>query len=171
MSRSIQSIIIVILLLLTAVPTPSGSFSYSQYRALYSLAHSLMTGVANLRASRGDFSGSARAKAIADKLERGLSLGFWGIMWSAGWDYARNYAWRDLPYTELYGAVSDMNELLRSLGEFTRTESEGDRSAWVGRNYQNLLRLSKSLCRRLLKVFRQSVRCRFFSYYFTAIFS
>ncbi|KAI4298189.1 hypothetical protein L6164_031778 [Bauhinia variegata] len=143
-------------LFLIVLPTPSESFAYGQYRTLFSLAHSLMSRVANLRSARGDIAGSARAKAIAEKLERGLGLGFWGLMWSAGWDYARNYAWRDLSYTELYGAVSDTKELLRCLTELTRMESDTERSVWVGRNYENVMRAFQSLSRKLLKVFRQS---------------
>ncbi|RVW19876.1 hypothetical protein CK203_110840 [Vitis vinifera] len=47
-------------------PTPS----------LVSLGHSLMTRVANLRASRGDHSGAERARAVAATLERlELALG------------------------------------------------------------------------------------------------
>jgi hypothetical protein len=47
---------------------------------------------------------------IAQQLERGLDLGFWGFTWSIGWDYLKNYAWRDVN-----GAVSDGNKLLSSL--------------------------------------------------------
>lgn len=63
--------------------------------------------------------------------------------------------------TELHGAVSDMNDLLRGLSELTRLESDAARAAWVGRNYQNVLSTSKSLSGKLLKVFRKSVRRRF----------
>lgn len=56
---------------------------------------------------------------------------------------------------ELFGAVSDMNELMRGLNELTRMDIE-ERVAWVQRNYSNVLRTSKSLFGRLLKVFRQS---------------
>lgn len=117
-----------------------------------------MTRVANLRAARGDVSGANRARVMAEKLERGMGLGFWGYVWSAGWDYVKNYAWRDLSYSELYGAVSDADELLSWLGELSGAGSEAARAAWVGRNYQNVARVSSSLLRRLLKVFRQSVR-------------
>ncbi|XP_068325116.1 uncharacterized protein [Pyrus communis] len=144
-----------VLLLTTA--QPSQSFSYYQYRTLFSLAHSLMTRVANLRASRGDISGSERARAVASKLERGLEMGVWGFMRSAGWDYLWNYAWRDLPNTEVvYGAVSDANELLRWLGDLTQRKSDSDRAAWVAQNYQSILRVSNSLLRRLLNVFYHS---------------
>lgn len=85
-------------------------------------------------------------------------MGFWGYMGSAGWDYLRNYAWRDLSYSEMYGAVSEANELLSWMSELSRAESDVERAAWVGRNYQNVLRVSGSILRRLLKVFRQSVR-------------
>ncbi|KAF7803247.1 adenine phosphoribosyltransferase [Senna tora] len=161
MSRTVRStppLLFVFILLLTVAPTPSHSFytSYYQYRNIISLAHSLMLGVANLRASRGDVAGSERARAIADKLESGLGLGFLRFAWSAGWDYATSFAWRELSMKELYGAVSDMNELLSGLSELTRLKSDAARAAWVGRNYQNVLALSKSLSRKLLNAFRKS---------------
>ncbi|KAF3449821.1 hypothetical protein FNV43_RR05900 [Rhamnella rubrinervis] len=153
--RSSPSLALMILLLI-ATPPPSQSFSYSEYRRLFSIAHSLMSRVANLRASRGDISGSNRARAMAEKLERGLGMGFWGYMGLAGWDYLKNYAWRDVSYSELYGAVSEANELLSWMRELSRAESDAERAVWVGRNYQNVLRVSSSMLRRLLKVFRQS---------------
>ncbi|KAF5752784.1 hypothetical protein HS088_TW01G00702 [Tripterygium wilfordii] len=124
--------------------------------SLLSLSHSLLIRVSNLRASRGDILGSRRAKLIADKLERGLGLGFWGLAWSAGWDYLKNYAWRDWNYGDLYGVVSDLNELMGYLGDLTRTGSEVEKAAWVARNYQSVLRISKRVMNKLLKVFRQS---------------
>ncbi|XP_042939798.1 uncharacterized protein LOC122274976 [Carya illinoinensis] len=144
------------LLFLTTAPKPSHSLVYSQYRTFVSLAQSLTTRVANLRASRGDFTGSRRAKDIAEQLERGLGLGLWGFTWSVGWDYVKNYAWREVSYDDLYGAITDANELLRRLGELTRTDSGADSAEWVGRNYQNVLGISSSLLKRLLNVFRQS---------------
>ncbi|XP_061356087.1 uncharacterized protein LOC133300543 [Gastrolobium bilobum] len=147
-------VIFIAFLLLTSAPSPTQSlfFSfYNHYRNLSSLAHSLFNGVANLRSSRGDVAGADRARGIADKLERGLGFGFWRIMWST-W----MWTWRELPLTELYGAVSDMNELLSGLTELTRMESAAQRSAWVSRNYQNVLTVSKSLYRKLLKAFGQS---------------
>ncbi|XP_038893850.1 uncharacterized protein LOC120082663 [Benincasa hispida] len=142
-------------LLLTSLP-PSFSFSFSQFKTLFSLAHSLMSRVANLRASRGDFAGSQRARHIAQKLEPGLGFSFWGSMWSLAWDYTKNYAWRDLPFSELYDAVPDMNQLLRAFNELTRLESDSARASWVARNYQSLLGVSNSLLQRLLKVFRKA---------------
>uniref|UniRef100_A0A9I9CF94 Uncharacterized protein n=1 Tax=Cucumis melo TaxID=3656 RepID=A0A9I9CF94_CUCME len=145
------------LLLLTALPPSlSFSFSFSQFKTLFSLAHSLMTRVANLRASRGDFAGSQRARNIAQKLERGLGLSFWGSIWSLAWDYTKNYAWRDLPFSELYDAVPEMNELIRAFAELSQLESDFARANWVSRNYQSVLRVSNSLLKRLLKVFRKS---------------
>ncbi|XP_011013253.1 PREDICTED: uncharacterized protein LOC105117331 [Populus euphratica] len=151
-------LLLLLLLLTTTVTTTAFSFSrtYSQYKSLFSLSHSLLTRVSNLRASRGDISGSNRAKLIAQKLERGLGLGFWGLSWSVGWDYAINYAWSDFDYRELYGAVSEMNELLRFLGELTRSGSEIERATWVAGNYKNVLRVAQSVLRRLVKVFHQS---------------
>lgn len=152
--------VLLLFLLLTGAPTTE-SLSYSQYRTLFSLSHSLLTRVANLRAARGDYAGASRARTMAAKLDRATGLGFWRFMLSAGWDYTRNYAWRDLAYSDLIGAVSDANELLTWLGELTRAESDSERGAWVGRNYQSVLRVSRSLLAKLLKVFRQSVRRRF----------
>ncbi|KAJ7968808.1 Adenine phosphoribosyltransferase [Quillaja saponaria] len=151
---STATVLFFIILLVTA--SPSQSLSYSQYRSLFSLAHSLMKRVANLRAARGDIEGSERAQRMVERLERGLGLGFWGFMWSAGWDYAKNYSWRNFSVTELYGAVSEMNELLRYFGELTRKETDVDRVAWVRRNYQKVLSICNSLFGRLLSVFRQS---------------
>ncbi|CAL5410058.1 unnamed protein product [Camellia sinensis] len=78
-------------------------------------------------------------------------------MWSVGWDYVRNYSWRDFTASsEVRGAVSDLNELLRALNELTRMESPAERVEWVSRNYKNALRVSRSLLQRLLQVFGQS---------------
>ncbi|PON54637.1 adenine phosphoribosyltransferase [Parasponia andersonii] len=157
MANQALGFLVILLLLLDGAPTPSESLSYSQYRTLFSLSHSLLTRVANLRAARGDLSGANRARVMASKLERGMGLGLWRSMWSAGWDYVSNYAWRrDLPYSELYGVVSDSNKLLRWLGELTRAESDAERAEWLARNYKNVLSVSRSLLRRLLGVFSQS---------------
>ncbi|XP_062095942.1 uncharacterized protein LOC133801702 [Humulus lupulus] len=153
------TLIFLIIVLLAAAPA-SESISYSQYRTLFSLSHTLLTRVENLRAARGDISGANRARVMAAKLERGMGLGFWRFMWSAGWDYVTNYAWRDLSYPELFAAVSDSNELLKWLGDLSRAESAGERAAWVGRNYKNVLKVSSSMLSRLLKVFRQSGKLR-----------
>ncbi|KAF7849636.1 hypothetical protein BT93_L0443 [Corymbia citriodora subsp. variegata] len=161
--RSSSSLLLLLLLLLSAAaPSPVHSLSYSQYKTLLSLAHSLATRVANLRSSRGDLAGADRARAIAQRLRPGrwlgLGPGFWRSAWSMGWDYARNYAWgwRDLEYREMYGAASDLGELLSLLGEFARAESEAERARWIGRNYGNALRVSKSVFARLLRVFSKS---------------
>lgn len=166
-SRTI-SLISILFLLLTTAPEPTSCFpfSFAQYRTVVSLSHSLMTRVANLRASRGDISGSRRAHLIAEKLEPGLGLGFFGHTWTLGWDYLKNYAWRDLNSAELYGVVSDVNELLKSVGELTRANSDAERSTWVGRNYQNVLGVSTSLFKKLLKVFTKSVRFLSLSVFF-----
>ncbi|KAE9452602.1 hypothetical protein C3L33_15496, partial [Rhododendron williamsianum] len=141
---------------LLTTPQPSHSLSYAQLQTLHSLALSLTTRVANLRASRGDLAGSDRARLIARKLESGMGLGFWAASWSLGWDYVRNYAWRDAASFDLLGVVSDANELLSSLNELGQMESEAQRVDWVMRNYRSALRVSKSLFHRLLKVFSQS---------------
>ncbi|GMH30246.1 hypothetical protein Nepgr_032089 [Nepenthes gracilis] len=157
MARSCPWVSPVLFLVLIATSPPASDASvYSQLHTVISLAHSLMARVANLRAARGDLAGSRRARLIAGKLERGLGLGFVGAMWSVSWDFLKNYAWRDMASVELFGIVSDANELLRLLGELTRLESDTERAAWVSRNYQNVLRMSKSLFRRLLAVFQKS---------------
>ncbi|KAL8130428.1 hypothetical protein V2J09_019583 [Rumex salicifolius] len=146
------------LFLLLSSPTFSNAVSYTQLRTLFSLAHSLVTRVSNLRAARGDLDGSRRARFIAEKLERGLGLGFWRLLLSMGWDYVRNYSWRDstTSFQVLAGVVYDAKELLSSLNELTRLRSDAERAAWVGRNYKNVLRISNSLFGRLLTVFRKS---------------
>jgi len=156
----LSTTLLLFLLLTITITTTAFSFSrsYSQYKTLFSLSRYLLTRVSNLRASRGDISGSNRAKLIAQKLDRGLGFGFWGLSWSVGWDYAINYAWGHFDYRELYGAVMEMNELLRFLGELTRSGSEIERTTWVAGNYKNVLRVAQSVLRRLVKVFRQSVR-------------
>lgn len=85
-----------------------------------------------------------------------MSLRFWASALSLGWDYVRNYAWRDAASFELLGVVSDMNELLNSLNELSQMESEAQRVEWVTHNYRSALRVTKSLFHRLLKVFSQS---------------
>ncbi|KAF2305365.1 hypothetical protein GH714_004297 [Hevea brasiliensis] len=127
-----------LLLTTTTSFAPSSLFSsYSQYKTVVSLSHSLLIRVSNLRAARGDIAGANRAKLIAQKLEKGLGSGFWGLAWSVGWDYAKNYAWRR-DYTELYGIVSDLNELARFLDQLTRAESQVERVSWVARNYSDV---------------------------------
>ncbi|KAK9068826.1 hypothetical protein SSX86_012942 [Deinandra increscens subsp. villosa] len=135
------------------IPTPSS------FHSLFSLSHSLLTRVSNLRAARGDIPGSIRARTIAENIHKhSRGFGFYGVMWSVGWDYMKNYAWRDVRSAsfEMLGAVSDMNELMKGLNELTRLESEVDRVEWVRRNYGSLLKVFKSLFNRLLKVFSQS---------------
>ncbi|KAK3431082.1 hypothetical protein EUGRSUZ_E02869 [Eucalyptus grandis] len=154
--------LLLLLLFLAAAPPPAHSLPYSQYKTLLSLAHSLTTRVASLRAARGDLAGAERARAIAQRLRPGrwLGLGSWRSAWAVGWDYARNYAWgwRDLEYREMYGAASELSELLGLVGDFARAESEAERARWIGRNYGNAMRVSKSVFARLLRVFSKSVR-------------
>ncbi|KAF5782997.1 hypothetical protein HanRHA438_Chr11g0515261 [Helianthus annuus] len=128
------------------------------FHSLFSLSHSLLTRVATLRAARGDISGSIRARTLAHNIKkhsRGFS--FYGVVWSVGSDYLKNYAWRDVKTAsfEMVGAVSDMNELVKGLGELVSLESKVDRVEWVRRNYETLLKVSKSLVNRLLRVFSQ----------------
>lgn len=76
-------------------------------------------------------------------------------MWNVGWDYARNYAWRDAASFEMFGAFSELNEILRGVSEFTSVGSDRERVKWMNRNYENLLRASKSLFGKFRMVFRQ----------------
>ncbi|KAK6917758.1 hypothetical protein RJ641_018509 [Dillenia turbinata] len=145
--------------LLVLTPTPSNSLSFSSYhqwRTLFSLSHALMIRVANLRSSRGDIDGYNRAKSIADKLEMGFGLGFWQSMLSFGWDYLKNYSWREINPALLYGVVSDANQIINSLLELNRLESDSERGVWISRNYKNVFGVSKSLFSKLHQVFRQS---------------
>ncbi|GKU94317.1 hypothetical protein SLEP1_g7831 [Rubroshorea leprosula] len=153
---SSRSAFILLVLLASAIPPPVESLTYSQYKTVLSLSHSLLTRVANQRKSRGDMAGSKRAMLLAGKLERGLGLGFWGMAWSVGWDYVRNYAWRDLDYGQIYGVVSDLKELRGFLSQLTRANSDMERAAWVAQNYGNALGVSKRMFRRLLTVFQKS---------------
>lgn len=152
-------VILLLLLLAAALPPPARPLSYSNYRTLLSLSHSLAARVANIRQARGDTDGYRRAAAIADRLERGMGLGFWRLMGSVGWDYVRNYAWGwDLEYSELYGAVPELSELLGLLGEFSRERTDAEKAAWIGRNYGSVLKASNSIVGRLLRVFSKTVR-------------
>ncbi|XP_015167912.1 uncharacterized protein [Solanum tuberosum] len=143
--------------LLLSKPPPCSSFSFpfSNYHAVLSLSHSLFSRVANLRETRGDYDGASRARSIARKLENGMGIGFWKVMWNVGWDYARNYAWRDATSFEMFGAFSDLNEILRGLSDFSSVSSDRERVKWMNRNYENLFRVSKSLFGKFRKVFRQ----------------
>ncbi|CAI9755187.1 unnamed protein product [Fraxinus pennsylvanica] len=147
-------------LLLSLLLIFSSSFSqslpFSKYQTILSLSHSLASRVATLRESRGDHDGASRARSMAHNLERGLGLGFYKIAWNMGWNYVKNYAWRNMLSFENLGTLSsDMTELLGSLAELTRVNSDAERVAWFGRNYNKVIRVSKSLFGRLLEVFRQ----------------
>ncbi|KAF6163295.1 hypothetical protein GIB67_025159 [Kingdonia uniflora] len=152
--KSTVTILLSLLLLSTSFPTINSFFSYNQLQTLTSLAHSLMNRVASLRATRGDFTGSERARRIAEKLEGGLGL--WRGIWSMSWDYIRNYSWRDMETKEMFGAVSDMTQFLSALGELTQLESDKERATWFIGNYQRVFNISRSILQRLLKVFIKS---------------
>ncbi|KAL5096989.1 hypothetical protein RYX36_001316 [Vicia faba] len=155
--RSNTTLVFFFLILLI---TPSQSLSFSSYfrfREFFSLAHSIFTAVANLRAARGDVAGADRARTIANSLEKVSGFGFLKLVWSA-WSWS--WFLKELPFKELYGAVSDINEFLRGLNELTRLESAAERAVWLTRNYQNLLTVTRSLSRKLLKAFGQSETVR-----------
>ncbi|CAN4082146.1 unnamed protein product [Withania somnifera] len=139
--------------LLLSNPSTCSSFSFpfSNYHTLFSLSHSLFSRVANLRESRGDYDGAARARSIAKKLENFLGIGFWKVIWNVGWDYA----WRDATSFEMFGALSELNEILLGITEFTSVSSDRERVKWMNRNYENLFRVSKSLFGKFRRVFRQ----------------
>ncbi|GFQ02727.1 hypothetical protein PHJA_002416600 [Phtheirospermum japonicum] len=154
MAAAPPSLLLLSLLLLSS--PLSHAFFFSNYQNLFSLSHSLISRVATLRASRGDLSGAARARTLARTLERVTGLGFYKFAWNVGWDYMKNYAWRDtLSFQTLGGVMSDLSELSGALFELSRIQSDAERMAWVGRNYKKALRVSKSILNRLLTVFRQ----------------
>ncbi|KAL3576329.1 hypothetical protein D5086_021612 [Populus alba] len=97
--------------------------------------------------------GSNRAKLIAQKLERGLGFGFWGLSWSVGWDYAINYAWRDFDYRNCTVLLREMNELLRFLGELTRSGSKLSEPLGLPGITKNVLRVAQSCYDGLSKCF------------------
>nr|TKR83936.1 hypothetical protein D5086_0000262820 [Populus alba] len=96
---------------------------------------------------------SNRAKLIAQKLERGLGFGFWGLSWSVGWDYAINYAWRDFDYRNCTVLLREMNELLRFLGELTRSGSKLSEPLGLPGITKNVLRVAQSCYDGLSKCF------------------
>ncbi|XP_073109027.1 uncharacterized protein [Elaeis guineensis] len=142
-----------LLFLLAPPPPPASGLWLGQLGTLLSLSRSLLTRVANARAARGDLAGAARVRKIADQL-RLLGGGEGRGIWSLGWDFARNYAWRGgLPSTEESRAAS---QLLAALVEFSRIDSPAERARWALGNYRNLLALSNSLLQKLLHTFSRS---------------
>ncbi|XP_073311653.1 uncharacterized protein [Primulina huaijiensis] len=155
MAASPPLILLTSLLLLSS--TQSHSLFFSNYRILVSLSHSLASRVATLRDARGDVLGAARARNLARIIERGMGLGFYKLVFNVGWDFLKNFAWSDtMSFGTLAAVLPDLKELLAAVGDFNRINSDAGRVAWIGRNYGNVLRVSKSLFARLLKVFGQS---------------
>ncbi|KAL3851430.1 hypothetical protein ACJIZ3_013312 [Penstemon smallii] len=128
MTASPPSLLLICILLLSS--TLSLSFSFSSYHKLLSFSHTLSSRVATLREARGDLEGADRARSLARNLEPGLGMGFYKHALNVGWDYV--------------------------LGEFTKFQSDAERVGWVCRNYENTLRVSKSLFARLIGVCRES---------------
>ncbi|XP_074269764.1 uncharacterized protein LOC141592820 [Silene latifolia] len=154
---TLTTFLTLILLLTHQIHQTTAYLTLTQIRTLISLSHSLSTRVATLRQSRGDIPGARRAELIASKLHIGLGLRFWPTALSMGWDYLRNYAWRDaLSFRDAVGFAADVNELLSSLTELTRLRTDSERAAWVADNYRFVLRISKSLFTRLLSIFTKS---------------
>eukprot|EP01018_Ginkgo_biloba_P023608 Gb_37704 [translate_table: standard] len=134
----------------------TASAAFQSWRTISSLLQSLMTRVAALRTSRGDFRGAQRARNIADGFDN--SVRWWRVVGSMGWDYIAHYAWREsLSRPPDYSQVIfHFNELLSAFGELMQVRSEAERLQWISQNYQRVLRISKSLLRKLLAVFSQS---------------
>ncbi|KAF1890937.1 hypothetical protein Lal_00037508 [Lupinus albus] len=142
------SVFIVFFLIISTIP-PCQSFLFSSfflYQNIFSLSHTLLTGVSKLRASRGDVAGAARARSIANKLKGGPGFGFWRILSSA----VRN--WKYFSVMKLYDIVSDMSNLLKNLNELTRLKSSISDTP----NYEDVLHLLKSLSDKLVKAFGNS---------------
>ncbi|KAM0945758.1 hypothetical protein DsansV1_C09g0087591 [Dioscorea sansibarensis] len=155
MATAHRPILLLLLLLLLSPETEVvGALGLGQLGSLLSISHSLMTRVANARAARGDLLGADRARSIAANLR--LLGGGWTSIFSAGWDFARNYAWRDgggIPVAEFSRSAI---ELLAAVEEFSRLDSAADRGRWLLRRYPRLFAMSKSLIESLLQVFNRS---------------
>ncbi|KAF7825036.1 uncharacterized protein G2W53_016200 [Senna tora] len=84
-------------------------------------------------------------------IERELGLGFLSLAWSAAWDYATSFTWRGLSVKQLYGAISDMNNLLIALSGYPNTSKRSYESVSNGveennkdsNPYSNMMLLSK----------------------------
>lgn len=100
-----------------------------------------------------------RARTIADRLDGGW--GFWSGVWSMGWDYLRHYSWQDLLFTwppqEVFGVMTDINQLLAAVNELGRVGSDAGRARWVADNYRRVFSAGSSLLKRLLLAFSRSV--------------
>ncbi|KAJ0971451.1 hypothetical protein J5N97_019410 [Dioscorea zingiberensis] len=156
MATAHRPILLFLLLLLLLSPGPelASGLGLGQLGTLLSLSHSLMTRVANARAARGDLPGAARAHAIAANLR--FLGGGWTSIWSAGWDFARNYAWRYGGGFSDAGFSRSATELLAAIYEFSQLDSATDRGQWVLRHYPALLTSSKSLIASLLQALNRS---------------
>ncbi|MQM09727.1 hypothetical protein Taro_042607 [Colocasia esculenta] len=129
-----------------------------RWGTMLSLSHSLMERVANARAERGDLSGAARARAMANKLQ--LLGGGGGGIWSMFWGYGRNYAWREgfsldnaRSAAEIYRVASKLVSALQEMGQ---KRSDAERARWVARNYTKVLSAANTILRRLAQAFSRS---------------
>ncbi|GLJ17121.1 hypothetical protein SUGI_0296270 [Cryptomeria japonica] len=156
---------IFLILLLMASPTATAStytyFSaastaFKSLRTVSSLLHSLMTRVASLRTSRGDYTGAQRARSIAAGFEN--SVKWWRIAGSMGWDYIAHYAWKESLSrpSDYLQIMSSFNELLSAYGELMQVRSEVEKVRWISQNYQRVMRTCKLLLKKLLGIFSQS---------------
>jgi len=134
----------------------TASAAFQGWRKVSSLLQSIMSRVAALRASRGDFTGAQRATTIAEGLHS--SVRWWRTLGSVGWDYIVNYAWREsFSRPSHYAQVLfHFNEILSAFDELMQARSETEKVQWISQNYQRVLRISKSLLQKLLAIFSQS---------------
>ncbi|KAJ3695120.1 hypothetical protein LUZ60_000497 [Juncus effusus] len=140
------------LFLLSAPPPTTALPSLRQWRTLTSLSNSLLTRVANARAARGDVSGAARLRRLADHLrllgggERGSS----GLL-SLSWDYFWNYysVSMELPF-------GDISRLVRKISEASRARSGEELSRWIFSNYDEIRVLGLKIIKTLLTNFSKS---------------
>ncbi|KAL4204858.1 hypothetical protein AMTRI_Chr01g111820 [Amborella trichopoda] len=157
LSRTFRRVLLLFLLFPVIFPVSGLGFAgIRQFQTLVSLSSSLMTRVANARASRGDIDGSARARRMAEMLNG--RMGFSGGVWSMAWDYAQNYAWRggDFRPSDLFEAAKEMEEITRAFSQVSGTGTQLDKPVWVSRNYERILGAFKSFFKRLLLRFTRS---------------
>ncbi|KAK1286346.1 hypothetical protein QJS10_CPB20g01746 [Acorus calamus] len=154
----LSPLLFLLLLLTVQLQRTESLFHLGELKTLHSLTRSLLLRVANHRSAKGDAPGADRIRKIADHLSPDWSdPGFWRAAWAVWWDYARS-CWSGGSSTAeiLRPALSDANDLIRSLGELARIRSGAGRAEWVGKNYSRVVASARSLLRRLLLVFDRS---------------
>ncbi|KAL2341063.1 hypothetical protein Fmac_009003 [Flemingia macrophylla] len=127
------------------------------YSTLFSLEEKLRVSVFVLEFHMGDHKHSNSDRVIESFSMLGHhSFLSWRRRVGIGYSLLWTWSWTEFSFADVYGVVSEVNELLRVLTELARLESVAERSAWVSRNYRNVLALSKSLSTKFFKAFRQS---------------